>query len=260
MKVDNVGLVILAVVVAVLLIFLPFYAGTFAPGHVLAQYHYDHEIEAGPTDNVTGGVELGSGVELDKRLDEGTDIEDLRYYEYEKLSPTARVLFDRTLNTESGKYTPVVCENYVLVCDGYYEQDLPAEFTYGEGAQDELRYSVIESNGDEYLLRTGISLGGAWATIGEFWLMYFLRGLMILHGVAIIAATAVRLSDRWTVTTDGLGYSALVGTGALFAVLSFLTPYLQMYGGIKLITLLLATGGVTTTGYIYASFMSLLSR
>lgn len=246
--VDNAGLVAAAIVVAVLLIGLPFYAGTFGSGYASPSYFYEHEIEAGPADNVTGELEL----------DGGTSIEDITYA-YTGLSPTAQRLFERTLNAESREYTPTVCKNYVFVCDGYYEQDLPSEFTYGAGGGDEFRYSIIESDDGQYLLRTGVLGSASGEGFGEALLVYFLRGLMLLHGGAITAATAVRLSDRWA-GPDGLGYTALVGTGALFTVLGYITPYLQMYGGIEYIVFLLATVAVAAIGYIYGSFIWLLSR
>ncbi len=248
MDVDNAGLVAFATVVALLLIGLPFYAGTFSPGYEPNSYNYEHEVEAGPANNVTGELELGGETALN-------DIT----YEYEELSPMAQELFDRTLSADSSTYVPIVCQNYVLVCDGYYEQDLPSEFIYGPGPADEFRYSVIEFNGDQYLLRTGVAEAPNSPNflLGFIWI--FFRGLMFLHGGAIATATVIRLSDRWT-GADGRGYTALVGVGALLAALGFLTPYLEIYGGIDIMTLLYVTGPVAAIGYIYVPFIWLVRR
>ncbi|WP_281193346.1 hypothetical protein [Halorubrum sp. F4] len=247
MDVDNTGVVAFAVVVALLLVGLPFYAGTFSPGYSPNSYNYEHEIEAGPADDVTGGLELG----------DDTDLEDITY-EYEEMSPTARELFDRTLRADSSEYVPDVCENYVLVCDGYYKQDLPSEFIYGPGMSDEFRYSVVEYDGNGYLLRTGVEEGSGPNFLLGF-VVFFVRGLMLLHGGAIAAATAVRLSDRWT-GLGSRGYTALVGGGALLVALGVLTPYLEMYVGISPVTIVVASGTATVIGYVYGSVVWLFRR
>jgi len=243
MDVDNAGLVAFAIVVALLLIGLPFYPGTFTPGYEQNSYNYEHEIEAGPANNVTGGLELGGG----------TNLEDITY-EYEDLSPAAQELFDRTLSADSSTYVPVVCQNHVLVCDGYYKQDLPSEFIYGPGPQDEFRYSVIEYDGNQYLLRTGVSESPNSPNFVAGFIWLFLRGLMLLHGAAIAVATVVRLSDRWA-GADGHGYTALVGVGTLLAALGFLTPYLEMYAGIDPLIILYASGPGAVIGYMCGLFI-----
>jgi hypothetical protein len=250
MDVENIRLVAFAVLVALLLVSLPFYPGTFSPGHDPNSYNYKHQIEEGPTENVTGEADNVTG-----NLDFGgeTDVEDITY-EYEKLSPIAQVLFERTLNAKSLTHTPVVCEDYVLVCDGYYKHELPSEFTYGAGEEDELHYSIIESNGSQYLLRTGVLSPGAWQNLHIAILVTFFRALMLLLGGVIITATVIRLSDRWT-GANGSRYSALVGAGAVFAVLGFLTPYLEIYGGIDFTSVLLASGATGVIGYIFVWYI-----
>ena len=230
MNVDDAGLAAFAVVVALLLVGLPFYAGTFSPGYVTNPDDYEHAIEAGPADDVSGGLEL----------DQGTAVEDVTY-EYAELSPTAQTLFDRARRAEPSPYVPVVCENYVLVCDGYRRGELPSEFTYGPGPQDEFRYSVIEEGDDRYLLRTGVTESAPSPNFlaGAVWIL--LRGAMLFHGVAIGAATAARLSDHRMGVSDRT-YAALVGLGALFAAVGFLVPYLEMYVGVGSRTLLYASG------------------
>lgn len=250
MDVKNTRLVAFAVLVALLLVALPFYPGTFSPGHDPNSYNYKHQIEEGPTENVTGEADNVTG-NLD--LGEETDVEQITY-EYEELSPIAQVLFERTLNAESLTHTPAVCEEYVLICDGYYEHDLPSEFRYGVGGEDELRYSIIEFNGSQYLLRTGVLSSGAWENLHIAILVVLFRALMLLLGGAIITTTVIRLSNRWTGVNGGR-YSALVGAGATFAVLGFLTPYLEIYGGIDYTSVLLASGVTAAIGYISVQYI-----
>lgn len=244
MDVEKPRLVSFAVLVALLLVALPFYPGTFSPGHDPNSYKYKHQIEEGPTENVTGNLDLGGE----------TDVEHITY-EYEELSPIAQVLFERTLNAESLTHTPVVCEEYVLVCDSYYKHDLPSEFKYGAAwEEDELYYSIIEFNGSQYLLQTGVLSPGAGENFLIAILAFFFRALTLLLGGAIITATVIRLSDRWT-DGDGSRYSALVGAGAIFAALGFLTPYLEMYSGIDFTSVLLASGAIAAIGYIFVRYI-----
>lgn len=248
MNVDDGVPVAFAVVVALLLVGLPFYPGTFSPGYDTNSHIYEHAIEAGPADGVADELELEAG----------TEPEDITY-EYEALSPAARALFDRTLSADPTPYVPAVCHNYVLVCDGYFEEELPSEFVYGAGPQDEFRYSVIEYDGDRYLLRTG-SIGyhnSPNFLYGFVWL--FLRGAMLVHAALLAGATLVRLSERWA-GADGRGYVALVAGGALLAAVGFLTPYLEILGVAGAGTIVAGTGVTVILGYLGGAFRWLLAK
>lgn len=214
------------IVAILLLVGLPFYSGTFVGGYDINTHQYEHEIVAGPTDNATETVNLSQSIESEATR-----------YRYEDLSPVARELFDRTRTADSLTYTPNVCESYVLVCDSYYEADLPSEFTYGYGfdsvdSRNADVYTVIENNGDEYLLRTGTSQTmPSYIHLGMLSLL--LRGLMLVQAV-ILSITALTLYDR-----SGIGNSrlfVLFGAGALFAAWGVLTPYLEIFVGISSVT------------------------
>lgn len=237
----DIGLIAAAVVVALLLGALAFYPGVLAPGYNSNVVNYEHKIEAGPGENVTSEVEFEAG----------TDLEDITY-RYEDLSPTAQELFDRTLAAGFGTYTADICTEHVIVCDGYYQEELPPEFTYGESLDNALLYTVIEYNGDEYLLRTGVdrTANNPNFLYGFYWI--FFRGLLLLHAGAIATATLIRLY-RGTNTNNQI-YAMLVGGGAVSATVGFLIPYIQMAGLVSGPGQLFWLVTVVVFGYVAAAF------
>lgn len=212
---SNIGLIAAAVVVALLLVSLAFYIGALAPGYDSNVENHEHNIEAGPSENVTSEVEFGPGTDLGKIT-----------YRYEELSPTAQELFDRTLAAGSATYTPDICTAYVLVCDGYYQEELPSEFTYGAGLDNPALYTVIEYGGDQYLLRTGVDYTANYANFAYAYVSLCFRGLLLFHAGAILTITLMRLRQRTSTNTQL--YTILIGGGALAAALGFLIPYLEM--------------------------------
>lgn len=211
------------IVVILLLVGLPFYSGTFLGGYDMHTHQYEHEIVAGPTVNTAEEVNLSQSTESEATR-----------YQYEELSPAAKDLFDQTRAADSSTYTPKVCESYVLVCNSYYEADLPSEFTYGYGfdSEDAEVYTVIEDGSDEYLLRTGTSHTMP-SYMGLGMVSLLLRGLMIIQAVTL-TITAGIFYHRSTVRNRGT--FAAFGAGALFVAWGVLTPYIEIFVGISHVT------------------------
>lgn len=202
----------LGIAVAVLLVVLALYPGTLASPYLSPQEttQYSHAVTPESSDT----------------YEEWTEEFDPDYYRYEELSPEARELFDRTRTAEPSEhgwertFTPRICRDVVLVCDGYVRGELPEEFTYGEELTPDEALVIVQHGEDRYLLKTGefghgdrfalpIRPVGVWLTL--------LPLALFVGGVAVSATT-----DR--------ALAGTVGGGALVGVLGFLAPYLEMIG------------------------------
>ncbi len=244
---SNTGLMVAAVVVALLLGALVFYSGVLAPGYILSDsVNYEHEIEAGPGDNVASEIEF----------EHPDDLEHITY-RYEELSPIAQELFDRTRTAESATYTPKLCTDHVLVCDTYYHKNLPSEFTYGKSLDNASLYTVIVYDGDEYLLRTGVDWTATeWNPLyGIVWMLF--RGLLLFHAGALVTTTLMRLDPADSTNTQL--YAILIGGGTLAAGVGFLTPYIEIAGLLsgRVDAFELAT--IVTLGYAAAALIWLIA-
>jgi len=218
---DSARIVAFAVVVFLLLASLAFYPGTLAPGYDGNTWNYHHEIEEGP------GVNSSTGGEFEPATDP-----EYPSYRYEELSPTAQEMFDRTRTADSATYTPNICMDYVLVCNGYYEEELPTEYTYGVSLDNASLYTAIEYDGATYLLQTGISEAPNNPNFMYGFSILLFRGLLLLHAGTIATITLVRLSGRWT-SANNDSYSNLIGGGVVFATAGFLLPYVELSGLIR---------------------------
>ncbi|MEF8974466.1 MAG: hypothetical protein V5A15_06200 [Haloarcula sp.] len=200
-------------VVAALLLALAVYPGTFGDPYVTASDSpkYAHTIvpESSPLyDEYTAGY-------------------DHEVYQYEELSPVAQELFDRTRAAEpreqyngERRYIPAVCRDFMLVCDTYYEDDLPEEFTYGTQLDYEEAFVFIEDGSDRYLLQTGwTGQGGLFA----FPVRFALSLVTLVPLAGFIGLLAARSTDTGLLT-------GAVGGGILVAVASLVSPYLEMTG------------------------------
>lgn len=198
--------------VAVLLVALAFYPGTLAAPYVNATdpYGYTHTIVP----------------ESSSQYEYLTDETSPEVYRYEDLSPVARTMFDRTLAADPGRFTdgpsyvPQVCRDFMLVCDGYREREMPDEFTYGMRLAPEESAVFVEKGGERYLLQTGSD--------GHYFFgplpFGFLTAWLALPPLAVLVALVVGKASadrvRWGV----------VALGALVAALAVLAPYLAFYG------------------------------
>jgi len=203
-------------VVAALLLALAAYPGSFGDPYVTASDSpkYAHTIvpESSPLyEEYTAGY-------------------DHEVYQYAELSPVARELFDRTRAAEpreqyngNRRYIPAVCRGFMLVCDTYHEDDLPEEFTYGTELDYDEAFVFIDDGSDRYLLRTGwTGHGGLFA----FPIRSVLSWLTLLPLAGFIGLLAARAADTSLLT-------GAVGGGAVVAVASLLSPYVEMTGAVS---------------------------
>ena len=244
---SNTGLIVAAAVVALLLGALAFYPGVLAPGYVLSDsVNYEHEIEAGPGDNVASEIEFGHPDDLEHIT-----------YRYEELSPIARELFDRTRTAESATYTPKLCTDRVLICDTYYHKNLPPEFIYGKSLDNVSLYTVVEYDGDQYLLRTGVDWTATyWNPLYGIVVLLF-RGLLVFHAGALVATTLMRLDPEDSMNTRL--YAILIGGGTLAATVGFLVPYIEIAGLLNGRVDAFELAAIVTLGYAAAALTWLIA-
>jgi hypothetical protein len=193
---------VLGIATAVLLVALLFHPATFA-----APYAGEHTSQY--------SHELVSEWEGDG---------DLAVYEYDELSPVARELFDRTREAD-GSYSPDVCAEFMLVCDGYYEDELPDEFTYGAYLSPPESHVIVEEGDERYVLKTGQ---------GSVQAIYFDTGGIVsfvtLIPTALFLVFAVGANRIIGTAAADRVLGASVAGGATLGALSMLAPYLEMYG------------------------------
>ena len=200
------------IAVAVFLLGLAFYSGTLTSPYVTGQDtpRYAHAIVP----------------ESSPQYEEYVEEHDTEVLRYDELSPMAQELFDRTRAAEPRSYDgerefiPVVCRDFVLVCDAYPQDDLPDEFTYGTELTYEEAFVFVEDGDDRYLLRTGIT---GHLFFGPLPVDFVIRWLTMLPLAALVAVITRRSeSDRVLV-------GAVVGSAAV-AALGVLAPYAEMAG------------------------------
>lgn len=201
------------IVIAVLLLGLASYPGTFATPYVTAQEtpRYTHTIvpESSPL------------------YEEYTEDSDHEVYQYDELSPVGQELFDRTRAAEpraqyngERRYTPDVCRDFVLVCDEYSQDELPEQFTYGTELDYEDAFVFIADGDDRYLFQTGIT--------GHLFLAPFPVDFVIRWLTVLPLALFVAIVTRKATSDRVLG--GTVGGGILVAAVGVLAPYIEMIG------------------------------
>lgn len=189
-------------VLAVLLVGLAFYPGAVASPYVAEDsYRYNHQIVP----------------ETAAAYDE--TVEQARTYRYSELSGTAQTFVDRTRAAPAGEYTPVVCQEFVLTCDEYSQDDLPPEFTYGEDLQEEDASVVIRDGDEAFLFQTGM-VGHGWFRLP---LRFLTASLLLLPLAGVVSLAAIRSESERVL-------AGAAGAGAIIASLAVATPYIEMYG------------------------------
>jgi hypothetical protein len=215
---------ILGIVTAVLLVVLLFYPGTFSSPYVdpnLDQFSHTLESEW-----------EGDG--------------EIPVYQYDELSPAAQDLFDRT-RSAGGSYSPDVCAEFMLVCDGYYEDELPDEFAYGAYLSPSESHVIVEEGDERYVLKTGQ---------GSVQAIYFDTGGIVsfvtLIPTALFLAFVVGANRIIGTTAADRVLGASVAGGATLGALSLVAPYLEMYGVVTAARL-----GRWVIAALYAGFVEL---
>lgn len=223
---------IAGIAVAVVVLGLAFYPGTLTSPYVTGEDtpRYAHTMVP----------------ESSPQYEEVTREHDPEVYQYDELSPTGRELFDRTRAAEprlygERRYIPVVCRDFVLVCDAYARDQLPEEFTYGTELTYEEAFVFVEDGDDRYLLQTGITGHLLFAPFPVGFALAWLTMLPLAGFVAVVTGRSE--SDRV------LG--GVVGGGAVVATLGVLAPYVEMAGLVSTWVI-----GVVLLGGVWTSILA----
>ena len=208
---------LIRVVLAVSLVSLVF----FYPGAMSSPYsetgldgYYDNRI-----------LEQASDVES---IEHSEVTDETSVYQYGELSPVAKEVFDETRSAEDDSFTIRICHDWTLVCDEYYESEVPEEFRYGAVGhnvdEDEL-YAVIVDDGQAYVLQTGaLGHGDGWDLGG--------LPLVVISSLMMLSVSGVLLHNTISPPKpDGNGVaSSDVAFGFLIGVFALAVPYLHMGG------------------------------
>lgn len=228
---------ITAILVAVVLLGLVFYPGTFAPAYESDSSSIVNEAEymiAHEDDPVFDAIAHKQAA----RDDPNATLVDPEPTPVADLSPAARQVFteghvqplEPRPNDEHDwrVYEPGVCTDYVLVCDGL--RDHPEEISRSHAADSNDRYLLVaDDDGEQWLLTSNVIFTDILA-IGDPWLGLFVFRLAILApyaGVLVLMADNVRDSQSRTLRT-------LTGGGLALAVLAVGYPSLLALTGSSL--------------------------
>lgn len=207
---------LIRIVVALALIGLIFsYPGAISPPYDDSALHgsYDNQI-----------VEQASSVES---IEHPAVTDETIVYQYSELSPVAKEVFDKTRSTEDNAYTIILCHDWTLTCDEYYESEVPYEFQYGavgDGVEESELYTVIETEGEAYVLQTGaLGHGDGWDLSGVPLMLS--SSLMVLLVSGALVYTAIRPPKY-----SGDGFPSWdVVFASLIGVFALAVPYLHMW-------------------------------
>ena len=190
------------------------------PGAVSSPYsdtgldgYYDNQI-----------VERANDVES---IEHSAVTDETSVYQYNELSPAAKEVFDRTRSAADDSFTIVLCHEWTLTCDKYYESEIPGEFQYGavgHNVDENELYTVVEDAGDAYVLQTG-ALGHAdgWDLSGVPLVISSSLMLLLLSGVLV--HNTIKPPEQ-----SGNGFAAWdVGAALLVGIFALAVPYLHMW-------------------------------
>ncbi|OYR53429.1 hypothetical protein [Halorubrum halodurans] len=206
---------LLRLALAVSLISLVF----FYPGAISSPYsdtgltgYYSNQI-----------VERGESVES---IDHAEVTDETNVYRYDELSPVAREVFDETRSAEDDSFTITICHDWTVVCDEYYASEVPEAFEYGavgHNVDENELYTIIEDDGEAYLLQTGaLGHGDGWDLSG--------LPLMVLSSLMVLLVSGALLHNTIRPpNSDGDGFvSHDTIFGSLIGLFALAVPYLHM--------------------------------
>jgi len=190
------------------------------PGAISSPYtdtgldgYYDNQI-----------VEQASDVES---IEHPTVTDETSVYQYRELSPVAKDVFDKTRSDEDNIFTIVICHDWAVVCDEYYESEVPDEFQYGavgHNVDESELYTVIEDEGEAYVLQTGaLGHGDGW-DLSDLPLVLS-SSLMVLLVSGVLIHNAIRPPEY-----GGTRFASLdVVVAFLIGIFALSVPYLHMW-------------------------------
>jgi len=207
---------LIRVVVALALIGLIF----SYPGAISSPYsdtglegYYDNQI-----------VERANDIES---IEHSAVTDDTSVYQYTELSPVAKEVFGKTRSAADDSFTIVLCHEWTLTCDEYYESDVPGEFQYGavgHNVDESELYTVIEDEGEAYVLQTGaLGHGDGWDLSGLP--LVISSSLMVLLVSGVLVHNTIRPPEQ-----SGNGFGAWdIGAAFLIGTFALAVPYLHMW-------------------------------
>ena len=169
-------------------------------------------------------------------VEEADDIESIEHsavtdktsvYQYNELSPAAKEVFDKTRSAADDSFTIVLCHEWTLTCDEYYESDVPDEFQYGavgHNVDESELYTVVEDEGEAYVLQTGaLGHGDGW-DLSDLPLV-FSSSLMVLLVSGVLIHNTIRPPEQ-----SGNDFAAWdIGAAFLIGAFALAVPYLHMW-------------------------------
>jgi hypothetical protein len=190
------------------------------PGAISSPYsdtgldgYYDNQI-----------VERANDVES---IEHSAVTDETSVYQYTELSPVAQEVFDKTRSAADDSFTIVLCHEWTLTCDKYYESDVPDEFQYGavgHNVDESELYTVVKDEGDAYVLQTG-ALGHAdgWDLSGLPLMISSSLTVLLVSGVLV--HNTIRPPEQ-----SGNGFAAWdIGAAFLIGTFALAVPYLHMW-------------------------------
>ena len=150
-----------------------------------------------------------------------------RVYQYNELSPVAKEVFDKTRSAVGDSFTIVLCHEWTLTCDKYYESEIPDEFQYGivgHNVDKSELYTVVEDEGEAYVLQTG-ALGpiAGWDLSGLP--LVISSSLMVLLVSGVLVHNAIKPPEQ-----IGNGFAVWdIGAALLVGTFALAVPYLHMW-------------------------------
>ena len=148
-------------------------------------------------------------------------------YQYDKLSPVAKEVFDKTRSAADDSFTIVLCHEWTLTCDKYYESEIPDEFQYGivgNNVDKNELYTVVEDEGEAYVLQTGaLAPVTGWDLSGLP--LVISSSLMVLLVSGVLVHNAIKPPEQ-----IGNGFAAWdIGAALLVGTFALAVPYLHMW-------------------------------
>lgn len=213
------------------------------PGAISSPYsdtgldgYYDNQI-----------VERANDIES---IEDSVITDETSVYQYNELSPVAKDVFDKTRSAAYDSFTIVLCHEWTLTCDEYYESDVPDEFQYGavgHNVDESELYTVVKDEGEAYVLQTGAlghadgwDLSGLPLVISSSLMMLLVSGVLV-HNII----RPPKQSGNGFATWD-IGAAFLIGTFALAVPYLHMWDILSVYWSRRLIT-----GGVALGVLVY---------
>jgi len=148
-------------------------------------------------------------------------------YQYNELPPVAKEVFDKTRSATDDSFTIVLCHEWTLTCDEYYESDVPDEFQYGimgDNVDKNKLYTVVEDEGEAYELQTGaLRPIAGWDLSGLP--LVISSSLMVLLVSGVLVHNAIKPPEQ-----IGNGFAAWdIGAALLVGTFALAVPYLHMW-------------------------------